>query len=75
MGKWPMLFRDVKPNPTERIVQAACGINAGSPAAGPPQGGRRPWGLRLAAPGLPTQAWTSRRAAVCGSDSSGEYTQ
>ena len=36
---------------------------------------RAPSGLRAAAPGLPAQAWTGRRAAAYGGDSFSEDTQ
>ena len=44
----------------------------GPSAAGPPQGASAPSGLRPAAPSLPAQAWTGRRAAASGGDSFSE---
>ena len=45
-----------------------------SAAPGRPKQARAPSGLRPAAPSLPAQAWTGRRAAASGGDSSSEDT-
>ena len=67
-------------DPASRAIWSVAVLPASSKvanerSAGPPQASSAPSGLEPTAPSLPAQAWTARRAAASGGDSSSKYTK